>query len=63
MIPKLDILRRITDAGLVAVVRAETSDQAIRIAEATLEGGCPAIEVTFTVPHLSLESLNFAVTS
>ena len=50
MIPKLDILRRITDAGLVAVVRAETSDQAIRIAEATLEGGCPAIEVTFTVP-------------
>lgn len=49
-IPKLEILGRIIDAGLVAVVRAETSDQAIRIAEATLEGGCPAIEVTFTVP-------------
>ena len=27
MIPKLDILRRITDAGLVAVVRAESGDQ------------------------------------
>lgn len=50
MIAKLDILRRITEAGLVAVVRADTSDQAIRIAEATLAGGCPAIEVTFTVP-------------
>jgi 2-dehydro-3-deoxyphosphogluconate aldolase / (4S)-4-hydroxy-2-oxoglutarate aldolase len=50
MIPKLDILRRITDAGLVAVVRAETAAQALRIAEATLKGGCPAIEVTFTVP-------------
>jgi 2-dehydro-3-deoxyphosphogluconate aldolase/(4S)-4-hydroxy-2-oxoglutarate aldolase len=50
MIAKLDILRRIIDAGLVAVVRAESSDQAIRIADATLEGGCPAIEVTFTVP-------------
>lgn len=50
MIPKLDLLRRITDAGLVAVVRAESSEQALRIAEATLAGGCPAIEVTFTVP-------------
>jgi|SRR5205085_1485462 len=50
MIPKLDILKRITDAGLVAVVRAESAEQARRIADATLAGGCPAIEVTFTVP-------------
>jgi 2-dehydro-3-deoxyphosphogluconate aldolase/(4S)-4-hydroxy-2-oxoglutarate aldolase len=59
MIPKLNILKRITDAGLVAVVRAETSDKALRIAEAVLEGGCPAIEVTFTVPgaHRVIESL------
>jgi 2-dehydro-3-deoxyphosphogluconate aldolase/(4S)-4-hydroxy-2-oxoglutarate aldolase len=59
MIPKLNMLKRITDAGLVAVVRAETSDKALRIAEAVLEGGCPAIEVTFTVPgaHRVIESL------
>ena len=59
MIPKLDILRRITDAGLVAVVRAETADGATRIADAVLAGGCPAIEVTFTVPgaHRVLEAL------
>lgn len=59
MIPKLDILRRITEAGLVAVVRAETSDQALRVAEAVLSGGCPAVEVTFTVPgaHKVIESL------
>lgn len=59
MIPKLDILKRITDAGLVAVVRAENSEQALRIAEAALAGGCPAIEVTFTVPgaHRVIESL------
>jgi 2-dehydro-3-deoxyphosphogluconate aldolase / (4S)-4-hydroxy-2-oxoglutarate aldolase len=59
MIPKLDILKRITDAGLVAVVRAETSEQALRIAEATVAGGCPAIEVTFTVPgaHRVIEAL------
>lgn len=59
MIPKLDILKRITDAGLVAVVRAESSEQALRIAEATVAGGCPAIEVTFTVPgaHRVIEAL------
>lgn len=59
MIPKLDILRRITEAGLVAVVRAETADTAMRIADATLAGGCPAIEVTFTVPgaHRVIEAL------
>jgi 2-dehydro-3-deoxyphosphogluconate aldolase/(4S)-4-hydroxy-2-oxoglutarate aldolase len=59
MIPKLDILQRITSTGLVAVVRAENADQAIRISEATLAGGCPAIEVTFTVPgaHKVIEAL------
>ena len=59
MIPKLDILKRLTDTGLVAVVRAETADQALRIADAVLEGGCPAIEVTFTVPfaHRVIEAL------
>lgn len=59
MLPKLDILRRITSAGLVAVVRAESADQALRIADATLAGGCPAIEVTFTVPgaHRVIEAL------
>jgi 2-dehydro-3-deoxyphosphogluconate aldolase/(4S)-4-hydroxy-2-oxoglutarate aldolase len=59
IIPKLDILRRLTDTGLVAVVRAETADQATRIADAVLEGGCPGIEVTFTVPgaHRVIEAL------
>src|SRR5688572_21803193 len=59
MIPKLKILQRIVDVGIVAVVRAETGDQALRIAEAVQAGGCPAIEVTFTVPraHRVLETL------
>ena len=59
MIPKLSVLQRITDVGLVAVVRAESADQALRIAEATVAGGCPAIEVTFTVPgaHRVIEAL------
>lgn len=59
MIPKLDVLRRIIDAGLVAVVRAESGDEARRVADAVLEGGCPAVEMTFTVPgaHRVIEEL------
>ena len=45
------ILTRIQDAGIVAVVRAEDSDTAIRITDACIEGGVAAIELTFTVPH------------
>jgi 2-dehydro-3-deoxyphosphogluconate aldolase/(4S)-4-hydroxy-2-oxoglutarate aldolase len=44
------VLRRITDCGLVAVVRAESSEQAQKIADACAAGGVAAIEITFTVP-------------
>ncbi|HRY77954.1 MAG TPA: bifunctional 2-keto-4-hydroxyglutarate aldolase/2-keto-3-deoxy-6-phosphogluconate aldolase [Candidatus Izemoplasmatales bacterium] len=47
---KLSILKRITDVGVVAVVRAETPEEALKIGEACIAGGLPAIEVTFTVP-------------
>ncbi len=44
------VCQSITDRGLIAVVRAETSEQALRIAEACREGGVAALEITFTVP-------------
>ena len=44
------VLRRITECGLVAVVRAESSEQARKIADACAAGGVAAIEITFTVP-------------
>jgi 2-dehydro-3-deoxyphosphogluconate aldolase / (4S)-4-hydroxy-2-oxoglutarate aldolase len=47
---KLEVLGKIVDSGLVAVVRAESSDQGARIAEACARGGVAAIEITFTVP-------------
>ena len=47
---KLKVLGKIVESGLVAVVRAENSDQAARIAEACARGGVAAIEITFTVP-------------
>ena len=47
---KQQVLTKMTDAGLVAVVRASNAEDAIRITDACLEGGCPSIELTFTVP-------------
>lgn len=47
---KLKTLSQIADCGLVAVIRAEGSEQASRIADACAEGGVGAIEITYTVP-------------
>lgn len=56
---KEKIIMRIKECGLVAVVRAKNSEQAINIAEACIAGGVAAIELTFTVPEadLIIESL------
>ena len=53
------VLTKIADSGVVAVVRAENGEKAKRIADACLEGGVPAIELTFTVPfaHKVIEDL------
>lgn len=45
------VLRRIENCGIVAVVRAQGTEQAVRITEACIEGGVSVIELTFTVPH------------
>lgn len=50
MIPKINTLLRIAEVGIVAVVRAENAEMAEKIAKACIDGGIPAIEVTFTVP-------------
>jgi 2-dehydro-3-deoxyphosphogluconate aldolase/(4S)-4-hydroxy-2-oxoglutarate aldolase len=49
-IPKLAVLNKIIDSGLVAIIRADVADDAARIAEACAKGGIAALEVTFTVP-------------
>jgi Entner-Doudoroff aldolase len=50
MIRKIETLNKITEVGVVAVVRAENAETAEQISRACIEGGIPAIEVTFTVP-------------
>ncbi len=47
---KFDVLNRIAKVGVVAVVRANNGEEAVKISEACINGGVPAIEVTFTVP-------------
>lgn len=47
---KDQIKARITDIGIVPVVRAASADQAMRAAEAVCQGGIPIVEMTMTVP-------------
>jgi 2-dehydro-3-deoxyphosphogluconate aldolase/(4S)-4-hydroxy-2-oxoglutarate aldolase len=47
---KFDVIKRLTDCGVVAVVRAESAEQGVKIARAVMESGIVGIEITFTVP-------------
>jgi len=51
LLPKYTVLQKVVEGGLVAVVRAESADQAKKIADACIDGGVAAIEITFTVPR------------
>ena len=44
-------LQRVLDGGIVAIIRAPSSEQLGRVARALYEGGIDIIEVTFTVPR------------
>ncbi len=50
MLSKIDVIQRLIDCGVVAVVRAENEEQAMKIAAACIEAGIVGIEITFTVP-------------
>ena len=49
MMKKLSILSKVTECGVVAVVRADSKEEAVKISEACVSGGIQGIEVTFTV--------------
>jgi len=50
---KKEILRRLEECGVVAVVRANSAEEAIKIADACMAGGVKGIEITYTVPGAS----------
>jgi 2-dehydro-3-deoxyphosphogluconate aldolase/(4S)-4-hydroxy-2-oxoglutarate aldolase len=47
---KSEILDRITACGVIAVIRARSTDRLLDVARALLEGGVIGIEVTMTTP-------------
>lgn len=50
---KEQVLERLRSCGLVAVVRAKDAEDAKRIAEACIAGGCAGIELTYTTPGVT----------
>ena len=48
--PVPDTLARLRHANLIAVVRADRPEHAVRVTAALLDGGISAIELTFTIP-------------
>ncbi|WP_191562194.1 bifunctional 2-keto-4-hydroxyglutarate aldolase/2-keto-3-deoxy-6-phosphogluconate aldolase [Metabacillus idriensis] len=48
---KYEWLLKMTDAGVVAVIRADQPEEAVKISEMCIKGGITAIEVAFTTPE------------
>ncbi len=46
-----ELMARIEDCGIVAVVRTPSPETAQRAVEACIAGGLNVVEVTFTVPN------------
>jgi 2-dehydro-3-deoxyphosphogluconate aldolase/(4S)-4-hydroxy-2-oxoglutarate aldolase len=47
---KVENLQRIKETGIVAVIRAENAEQALKITDAVKKGGIEAVEITMTIP-------------
>ncbi len=45
-----EVSRIILETGIIAVIRAASSEQAFKLAEAAYRGGIKAVEITMTVP-------------
>ena len=48
---KLEIIQRLLDPGIIAIIRADSSESLLRAAEALLAGGVTAMEITMTTPN------------
>jgi 2-dehydro-3-deoxyphosphogluconate aldolase / (4S)-4-hydroxy-2-oxoglutarate aldolase len=48
---RMENLQRVLNTGIVAIIRAPSSEQLTNVARALFEGGIDVIEVTFTVPN------------
>jgi len=47
---RIEMIQKISDAGIVAVIRATSKEEGIKIVDAVKKGGIKALEITMTVP-------------
>lgn len=47
---RMETIKEIVDSGVVAVIRAESKEEGMKIIEAVKKGGIKALEITMTVP-------------
>lgn len=47
------IIKKIEESGLVAVIRADSIEEAEKIVDACVKGGLKVVELTFTVPQVT----------
>ncbi len=50
MMKKIKVLQNVASVGVVAVIRADNAEDAVKMSVACIEGGLNNIEVTFTTP-------------
>lgn len=48
---RADLLKKVVEAGVVSVIRAESPEQAMKVVEAVVSGGIKSIELTYSVPQ------------
>lgn len=48
---KVEILNRLERAGVIAVLRADSKEEALEVSHAVVAGGMKGLELTFTVPQ------------
>lgn len=59
-IDKIDVVKKIQDIGVVAVIRGKNPEEAVAMSDACIAGGVTAIELAFTTPqaHEAIETLS-----
>lgn len=48
---KLDNLNKISESGIVLIIRSDSEQEALAVAEAAIEGGIKVLEITMSVPN------------
>lgn len=48
---RADLLTKMLNTGVIAVIRAETPEKAVKVADAVTAGGVKGLELTYSVPH------------